>query len=159
MNDSPLANVALMYVILIGVNLPTPFLGLDSEPGAPPKRLRFEPPGFVIPIVWLVLFTGLGVARALVVRSGGTGAGLVVVLALVCAAYAYYTLGLAKLTGVSALWFGLFGNVVVIVLALAVASEVYIASPTASGLVVPVAVWTAFATAIVIGQMRVRRLL
>jgi hypothetical protein len=38
-------------------------------------------------------------------------------LAFLCASYAYYTLGFAKLAQIWALWFGLVGNLVVIIFA------------------------------------------
>jgi hypothetical protein len=36
---------------------------------------------------------------------------MTLILAFICASYAYYTLGLEKLTGISALKWGLAGNV------------------------------------------------
>lgn len=80
-------------------------------------------------------------------------------LAIMCAGYAYYTLGLEKLTGISSLWFGLFGNGLVIILAAIVALKLYPTSPPASWLIVPVIVWTAFATLLVIGEMKAKTLI
>lgn len=154
-----LLSVLLLYAILVGVNVPAPWLGLEFDGPEPDRRLWFEPPGFVIPVVWFVLFTMLGVARYWVLeRTGAAEAWLVVGLAVLCAAYAYYTLGLARLTGISPLWFGLWGNLAVVAAALFVALQVYGVSPGAALLVVPVAVWTSFATAIVVGQMRAQGL-
>jgi tryptophan-rich sensory protein len=131
---------------------------LVFESNEPDRRLWYEPPGFVIPLVWFVLFTLLAIARYQLTRSGDGAGGPVVALAVLCATYAYYTLGLARLTGVSALWFGLFGNILVIIAALAVAYLARQESATAALLVVPVAIWTSFATAIVVGQMRLQGL-
>ncbi|MBE9178573.1 tryptophan-rich sensory protein [Oculatella sp. LEGE 06141] len=155
MNGPLIANIVLMYGILIGVNLPAPLLGLDFQEDSVRQRLWYEPPGYVIPIVWFVLFTLLGIARYELARRnpGGNIHWLITGLAILCATYAYYTLGLSKLTGVSALWFGLVGNVAVILSALLVAYQLGTASMTASLLVVPVAVWTVYATAIVIGEL------
>ena len=96
-----LMNVALLYAILVGVNLPAPRLGLSFDEDISGTRLWYEPPGWVIPLVWWVLFTLLGLARYELgkARSGQTGRTLIVGLALLCASYAYYTLGLTKLTG------------------------------------------------------------
>lgn len=55
-------NIALMFGIRIAVNIPAAFLGLEFELGTKP-RLWFQPPGFVIPVVWFILLTLLGIAR------------------------------------------------------------------------------------------------
>lgn len=73
-------------------------------------------------------------------------------LAVVCASYAYYTLGLEKLTGISALKFGLIGNVVVILVALWVGVTLAELSSNLSYLVFPIVAWTFFATKIILGQ-------
>jgi tryptophan-rich sensory protein len=154
-------NVALLYVILVAVNLPAPRLGLSFDEDISGTRLWYEPPGWVIPLVWWVLFTLLGLARYELgkARSGQTGRTLIVGLALLCASYAYYTLGLTKLTGVPSLWFGLFGNLIVIAYTLFVASRVRDVSPLAGCLVLTVALWTGYATAIVLGQLFAQGLL
>ena len=159
MSGALLANLGLLYAILVGVNIPAPFLGLDF--GDSERRLAYEPPVYVIPLAWFVLFGLLGVARYEVTRLDPRAVTrwLIVALAVLCATYAYYTLGLAKLTGVSALWCGLGGNLLVIAAALAVACAAGRDSAAAGVLVLPVAVWTAYATAIVIGQMRTNGLI
>ena len=161
MKASVLLNLLLMYGILIGVNLPAPLLGLNFEDGDARERLWYEPPGYVIPVAWFVLFALLAVARSELTRIDPAGAGgwLVVGLAVLCATYAYYTLGFASLTGISALWFGLAGNLAVILVAAVVAYKISATSVTAASLVVPVVVWTAYATAIVVGEMKVQRLI
>lgn len=161
MNSSLIINILLMYGILILVNVPATFLGIDFQETEPRSRLWFEPPGYVIPVAWFVLFTLLGVARHLInqVNESTTVDWLIIGLAVACASYAYYTLGLANLTGVSALWYGLIGNLIVILLALFVTYKVYAVVMAAALLVLPVALWTAFATAIVIGELKVQGLL
>ena len=153
-------NIALMYGILIAVNIPAPFLGLKFESGTE-SRLWFQPPGFVIPIVWFVLFTLLGVARFQIIRDGFPDSltWWIVALAVFCATYAYYTLGLAKITGISPLWFGLWGNLAVIVLAANVFFRIYSFTPATSWLVLPICIWTFYATIVVIGEMKLNRLL
>jgi tryptophan-rich sensory protein len=112
-------------------------------------------------VVWFGLFLLLAVARwrllALAVPAAQTAAALIVGLAVFCATYAYYTLGLAKLTGVDPLVLGMVGNLVTIATATAVAWRCAALLPLAALLVLPVAVWTAFATVIVIGLMRLPR--
>lgn len=159
MNWMLVLSILQFYAILIGVNLPAPFLGLEFESDNKP-RLWFQPPGFVIPIVWFVLFTLLGIARFKLLQAGQVDfQGWLVALAILCATYAYYTLGLAKLTGISALGFGLAGNVVVINFAMVVVIKIYPVSVVASLLTLPVVFWTAFASLIVIGEMKLDKLL
>ena len=99
-------SILSFYGILIVVNIPAPFLGLNFENGEAPK-LWYAPPGFVIPIVWFVLFTLLGIGRYYLIQTSTNHQWWLYGLALLCATYAYYTLGLAKITHVSALlWFG-----------------------------------------------------
>jgi tryptophan-rich sensory protein len=154
---SLLGNILLMYAVLVGVNLPAPFLGLEFGDNDKRRRLPYEPPGFVIPVVWFVLFTLLGIARHLF-QDHPTLPGLIVALAFVCASYAYYTLGLAKVTKISALWFGLAGNLVVILFAGLVSYLAAGVSLYAALLIFCVVLWTAFATLIVVGEMKVQGL-
>jgi tryptophan-rich sensory protein len=152
-------NILLFYGILILTNVPAYFLGLKFEGNAAKKRLWFEPPGFVIPIVWVFLFLLLAILRyKLVSIEANSLSNLTIVLAVVCASYAYYTLGLEKLTGISALKFGLFGNILVILVALWVGVTVSELSINLSYLVFPIVAWTFYATMIILGQLRLARI-
>lgn len=153
--NSLLANILLFLGILFLTNVPAYFLGLRFEGNEPKKRLWFEPPGFVIPIVWVFLFLLLGYLRYELLQINADRLALMVIfLALVCASYAYYTLGLEKLTGISALKFGLCGNVLVILVALWVGRMVSDLSANLSYFVFPIVAWTFFATMIILGQLR-----
>ncbi|MFN7119761.1 MAG: tryptophan-rich sensory protein [Saprospiraceae bacterium] len=159
MNPMLIFSILLFYGILVVVNIPAPFLGLEFESNNKP-RLWFQPPGFVIPIVWFVLFTLLGIARYTLLKMQQPElVWLLIILAVLCATYAYYTLGLAKLTGISALWFGLIGNLVVIAVAALVIIQILPVSTLAAWLVVPVIVWTAFASLIVWGELKMEHLI
>lgn len=149
-------SIVLMYGILIGVNIPAPLIGLNFENDSPGKRLSFEPPGYIIPVVWFVLFTLFGIARYLLLKTGRSSLQIysTISLAFLCATYAYYTLGFAKITGLSALWFGLWGNIAVIVASIIVSFLLYRQSVTAALLILPTVAWTIFATIIVLGRMK-----
>lgn len=151
------SNILFFYLILFIVNIPVPFLGLNFDESAA-DTVSFAPPGFVIPIVWWILFTLLGMARFLILRRSGNESKkdsmLVLGLGFLCATYAYYTLGLEKLTGISSLWFGLFGNIVVIAAASYLVWRFQRTTPFASLLIAPVILWTLFATLIVIGELK-----
>ena len=58
---SPFGSIVLMWAIVLAVDLPAPLLGLRFPDG--PRRAGLEPPGWVIPVVWSVLFARLGLAR------------------------------------------------------------------------------------------------
>lgn len=153
------SNILLFYGILFLTNVPAYFLGLKFEGNDSKKRLWFEPPGFVIPIVWVFLFLLLAILRyKLVEIEADDLAKMTIVLAVVCASYAYYTLGLEKLTGISALKFGLVGNVFVILVALWVGVTVSALSSNLSYLVFPIVAWTFFATMIILGQLRLAKI-
>lgn len=152
---SLILNILLFFGILILTNLPAYFLGLRFEGNEPKKRLWFEPPGIVIPIVWVFLFLLLAILRYKLIQIDADGlAKLTVILAVVCASYVYYTIGLEKLTGISALKFGLAGNVLVILSALWVGVMVSELSSSLSYFVFPIVAWTFFATMIILGQLR-----
>ena len=159
MFSSLLFNILLFYAILVLVNIPAPFVGLKFEEETN-QRLWYEPPGYLIGIVWFVLFTLLGIARHSLLQAGLPGLqGWLFALAFLCASYAYYTLGLAKLTSLSALWFGFFGNIVVILLALFAFAKLLPRSKEAAWLTAPLILWTIFATLLVLGKMKQENLL
>ncbi len=152
------SNILLFYGILFLTNVLAYFLGLKFEGNEPKKRLWFEPPGFVIPIVWIFLFLLLAILRYKLIQIEADDlAKMTIVLAVVCASYAYYTLGLEKLTGISALKFGFVGNALVILVSLWVGVTVSQLSSNLSYLVFPIVAWTFFATMIILGQLRLAK--
>ena len=152
-------SILTFYGLLIAVNIPAPLLGLNFDSAETPK-LWYAPPGYVIPIVWFVLFTLLGLGRHVLIRTEFSDyQWCLYSLAFLCAAYAYYTLGLARLTGISALWFGLIGNIVVILFAAWVVYQLLPINRPAALLTIPVIVWTVFASLIVIGEMKLEKLI
>lgn len=156
--QSFLLNLLWFYAILFLTNVPAYFLGLRFEGNETRRRLWFEPPGFVIPIVWVILFFLLAILRFKLLEIGETRlATMTIGLAVVCASYAYYTLGLEKLTGISALKFGLGGNILVILVALWVGRKVSDFSAELSYYIFPIVAWTFFATMIILGQLRLNK--
>ena len=61
-------SILAFYGILIAVNIPAPFLRLNFDNGETPK-LWYASPGFVIPIVWFILFTLPGIGRYNLIES------------------------------------------------------------------------------------------
>jgi tryptophan-rich sensory protein len=159
MNWTLIFSILTFYGLLIAVNIPAPFIGLEFESGNTPKPW-FAPLGFVIPIVWFFLITLLGIGRFKLIQNGlDNYQWWLYGLAFLCASYAYYTLGFAKLTQISALWFGLFGNVIVILFCILVVYMLFPINQPAALLAAPVILWTAFASLIVIGQMKLEKLI
>jgi tryptophan-rich sensory protein len=152
-------SILTFYGVLIAVNIPAPFIGLEFETGKTP-RLWYAPPGYVIPIVWFILFTLLGIGRYNLIQSESTNyQWWLYGLAFLCATYAYYTLGFAKLTNISALWFGLIGNILVIIFAAFIVYKLLPINKTAALLTIPVILWTTFASIIVVGEMKLDKLI
>jgi tryptophan-rich sensory protein len=152
-------SILTFYGILIAVNIPAPFIGLEFETEETP-RLWYAPPGNIIPIVWFILFTLLGIGRYNLIQSDSTNyQWWLYGLAFLCATYAYYTLGFAKLTNISALWFGLIGNILVIIFAAFIVYKLLPIDKTTAVLTIPVILWTTFATIIVIGEMKLDKLI
>ncbi|MEJ2503724.1 MAG: tryptophan-rich sensory protein [Gemmatimonadota bacterium] len=147
-------NVLGFLALVLVVNLPAGRLGLVFDDAAPDTRLA--PPGWLVVAAWLVLFPAMGAARWLVDSGdpGATGvARAILVLAVLCATYAYYTLGLARVTGISPAISGLVGNATVIALAIGTARAAAAVSPPAAWLLAAVAAWTAFASISVVPEV------
>lgn len=158
MESSILINIIFFEAILVFVNLPAFLLGLKFEGNSSAKRLWFEPAGIMIPIVWIVLFGLLATLQSkLFGMDMSEMAFNVFTLALVCAMYPYYTLGLEKATGISAIKFGLLGNGLILMVSLWLASQVGQISPQLAYFVFPLVVWTAYTTFVLIGRIRLMR--
>lgn len=155
---SLLFSILSFYGVLILVNIPAPLLGLNFENGEATK-LWYAPPRFVIPIVWFILFTLLGIGRYHLIQVSTDHQWWLYGLAFLCATYAYYTLGLAKMTHISALWFGLIGNLVVIIFAILIVYKLFPINKVSALLTIPVILWTMFASIIVIGEMKLEKLI
>jgi tryptophan-rich sensory protein len=118
---------------------------------ASPGSVHLQPPGYVIGIVWLVLFAAMGVARWLLLTKPMDtirARRLILFLLLFCLAHPVYTLGLKSEI------IGLAGNLLTIALALFVAIRVSSISRLAAGLVSLVIVWVSFASFLVVEQLR-----
>lgn len=143
------ANMVGFLLLVFVINLPASRLGLEFD-SEPVRGVWLQPPGWLVVAAWCVLFPAMGAARWLVVASPRPGAAtvawMIVGLVVLCASYAYYTLGLERLTGVSSAVFGLAGNAVVIGAAIVVARAAAAHSGLAAAPLSAVAVWTAFAS-------------
>lgn len=122
--------------------------GWNLRPGSP-VRPAFAPPGWVIGLVWVVLVAGMAVAWS---RLGGRAEAVrvrrgVLLLIGLCLAYPFYALA-----GNSP-WVGLAGNLVTGCLVAVVALASLRHDRLAALLVGAVALWIAYATAIVVALL------
>jgi tryptophan-rich sensory protein len=121
-----------------------------AEDLAPPTEL-LQPPGWVIGLVWIVLFIFLGTARWLLIQNIDRpfqGMRWVWILLVFCAAYPIYTSGLKNLAA------GLGGNAATAALAVWVALRIRKTSIVAAVLVSTVALWVTFASFLIVEQMK-----
>jgi translocator protein len=107
----------------------------------------FAPPGAVIGIIWVVLFAMMGSARWFA-RSGRSAQQWITGLIVACALYPFYTGGLQTQ------WVALAGTVVTIVIAAVAVKKASFVSRNAALLTTPVIVWSVFATAIIVENLR-----
>jgi tryptophan-rich sensory protein len=128
----------LFFGILAALHLNAP---------VPARWPSFAPPGPVIGIIWIVLFAAMGAARYLAATSGRTSARndawAVVGLLALCLAYPLYT------HFISGHATELAGNAISFVYALWLVARLRGPSPIAAALIGVVAIWIAFATALV----------
>ncbi|MHA7131424.1 hypothetical protein [Algoriphagus namhaensis] len=158
MEASLFSNILYFEAILIFLNVPALLLGLKFEGNHPSQRLWYEPAAILVPVVWFFLFVLLAVLNSKLLEAGSTDiSAMIFTLAIVCAMYPYYTLGLEKATGISALKFGLAGNALILILALTVGNKVSEISPQLSYFIFPLLVWTAYTTLVLIGRFRLAK--
>jgi tryptophan-rich sensory protein len=147
-----LLNVGFAVALVLILNAAI-FVFNPSEMASTGVRFRFEPPGWVIGMVWILLFAWLGTARWLVLGRDGrrsSDAAWVFCLLLFCAAYPVYTAGLRSAV------VGLLGNAATGCLALWIAFRIRARSVLAAGLVSAVAAWVTFASILSLEQIRGR---
>lgn len=154
----PAVDMVLFLVLVLAVNAPAPLLGLEFDDGS---TAATAPPGWVVVAAWVVLFPAMGWSRWRLATDGSAEAAhlapWVVVLAVLCASYAYYTLGLARLTGANPLWLGLGGNIAVVVVATILCVLAWPESRAAALPLAAVAVWTTFASVSVVEELLTSR--
>jgi len=129
------------------------FLFSSSQMASSREPFRFEPPGWVIGVVWTLLFAGLGAARWQVLGSDGgksSDATWVLLLLLICAAYPLYTSGLRNPV------VGLWGNAATGLLAVWIAARIRRRSVLAALFVFAVTAWVTFASFLTLEQIQGR---
>lgn len=147
--DGLVANVAAVWLALAGSILVLSATGGSTgfDEGGP-RGAPWTPPGAVIGAVWTVLYTLMGAASWTVNRvpAGPRPRVRVALLALIafCLAWPFYAFGTASR------WPGLLGNLGILALAVVAVVQLRPHSKLAAGLVAPVAVWIAVATATIV---------
>jgi benzodiazapine receptor len=152
MSISSLSRHSLAATLAVYILAPLALNGIIFTLGwqdAAPKNPML-PPGWVIGLIWMLLFAGMGIARWILTRGlDPRVARWVDGLALLCLIYPLYTLGLRNVA------IGLAGAIITAVVALAITVRVWRESRTASLLIACVALWTLYAeTALASGLHR-----
>lgn len=119
------------------------------------KSPSFAPPGYIVGIVWVILFACMGAARWSIVRDAvsengrSRGSRLLIVLVILCALFPFYSL--APDSNVA----GLIGTLVTLAFAAFVTRTVRPLSRTAFNLMIPLMVWLLYATAIIVRTVQI----
>jgi translocator protein len=143
------ANLALMLAGVIVTNGIIFGLAWDSV-GADRPQPWFAPPGFVVGIVWTLLFAAMAVARWSYVRDTldyGWRSWIIVALAALCLSYPFYTAGLSNPL------IGLIGNIGTALAVLVAMGILWPHSRNAALLISPIVAWLTFASFIVVALL------
>jgi len=147
---SLIANIGVAVFAALVMNGIIFLLGWDKSTNYAPEP-SFTPPGYVIGIVWIVLFAFMATARWNLNLVNYTAASqarwLVTLLIIFCLLWPLYSIAIGSIIG------GLIGNIATIVLAIIVVVFIWPVSFVSACLVMPVIAWVAFATLIVLGQL------
>jgi hypothetical protein len=131
------ANLAVFIISPLVMNAIVFGLGWDRASAS----VAGVPPGPVVGAIWMLLFTGMGVARWLLVRANRGGAEWVSLLAFVCLLFPLYTAGLRNMV------VGLVGTLLSAALAIAVTRSAWSRSRQAAVCVSAVCAWLLYAGA------------
>ncbi len=141
------ANIVIPVILALATNGLIFALGWQQ----PDRDIQpaFAPPGYVIGIVWTVLFALMGCARGLASRQGDRRTvRLLTILIGLCLAYPFYTLGLQDNL------VGLVGIVLTGAFCLYVIVSAWARTRAAALLLLPLAGWFCFAGVLVLAVLR-----
>jgi len=135
----------LAVFVLLPLALNGAIFGLGWNRTAAP--MAGLPPGWVVGVLWLLLFAGMAVARWLLLRdsisrSQSMAAEWVSLLAFLCLLYPLYT------GGFSNEWSGLIGNLVTLVVAVPVTVSAFRRSRGAGAPLTGLCVWLMYAAGV-----------
>jgi translocator protein len=154
-----IANIAVCVsgtIVLNGLIFGLGWSRLDAPALLDPTVLpKITPPGYAFGIVWTVLFTCMGAARWLVgkgtdLQQVAPHQQLIAILVIFCLLQPLYSTAIGSRVG------GLLGTLATVVLAAFTAVSVRSSSELAALLITPVAIWTAFASFLLIAVIRSR---
>lgn len=124
-------------------------LGWNSSAGYA-QRASFAPPGYVIGIIWMILFALMASARwclnALENNRAKRARLYVTILLLSCLVWPLYSLAIGSVAG------GLWGTIWTIALALFTLASTWHVSKKASYFILPVFLWVIFALIIIVTE-------
>jgi len=143
-------NIAIAVGAAAIVNGVILLLGWDSPTDYAPQPW-FEPPGWVVVLVWLVLFSLMASARwtlnSYTIIGVVRARALITLLIVACLVLPFYSLAISSLMG------GLIGNFITIALAVTSIVFTWRRSRDAALFILPVVLWIAFATLVILAEM------
>jgi translocator protein len=153
-----IANIAVCVsgtLLLNGLIFGLGWSRLDEPALLDPTVLpKLTPPGYAFGIVWTILFKFMGTARWLVGKGTDLQVAshqqLIAILVIFCLLQPLYSTAIGSRVG------GLLGTLATVVLAAFTAVTVRSSSELAALLILPVALWTAFASILLIAVIRSR---
>jgi len=143
-------NIAIAVGAALILNAVIFLLGWDSSTDYAPQPW-FEPPGWVVGLVWLVLFSLMASARwtlnSYTIIGVVRARAMITLLIVSCLLWPFYSLAIGSLVG------GLIGNIVTIVLAVAAMVFAWPRSRDAALFILPTVLWVTYATVIILAEM------
>ena len=136
------ANLAVFILLPLLLNGVIFWLGWDKQSADGSGQMQGIPPGWAVGAIWMALFTGMGVARWLLLERAprwlAEGTSL---LAFLCLLYPLYTSGLRNDH------VGLIGNLLTAAVAIPLAAAIWRRSRVAAGCIAAICAWLLYAAA------------
>ena len=143
-------NVALAVGAALIMNGVIFLFGWDSTTDHAPQPW-FEPPGWVVGVVWLVLFSLMASARwtlnSYTIIGVVRARAMITLLIISCLLWPFYSIAIGSLVG------GLVGNIMTIAIAIVAIVYAWPRSRDAALFILPVVLWLSFATLIILAEL------
>ena len=143
-------NVALAVGAALIMNGVIFLFGWDSTTDHAPQPW-FEPPGWVVGVVWLVLFSLMASARwtlnSYTIIGVVRARAMITLLIISCLLWPFYSIAIGSLVG------GLVGNIITIAIAIVAIVYAWPRSRDAALFILPVVLWLSFATLIILAEL------
>jgi tryptophan-rich sensory protein len=146
---SLLLNISVALILVLGMNGLIFLSGWQNEPVSILKTPYIQVPGYLIGMIWVILFGLMATARWYLNFLEGKNyyQNIIVFLIFICLIYPVYTVGLANL------YVGIAGIIVTAFFAIFVVWRLWNISRKSAYYIIPVIVWLFFAATLTISQV------